>query len=475
MVKFLRCLSKMRLIMNSVTQVVTVLLYCVTQVTQLLLTNFTDEIACDIFKTDEAYLKDVPPPPPVQSSYLSPINISVDILSVLGIYEVRGLVRLQLQLDLSWFDERLTMFNLKDSNNLNTLTLEERRKIWIPQVVFFNTVDKLESENDNKAFVVIRREGSFVRSDKSIIENAYIYQGKENPLIISRSYTSEFLCDFNMAVYPFDTQICSVIVIMKGNTGEFTQLIVDKLTYLGPIDLTQYFVKQYAMKEHHVPPGGPAVKVDIIFGRRILSTFLTTYLPTIILCVVSFSTNYFKPFFFEAIVTVNLTALLVLTTLFISISDSLPKTNYIKMIDIWLLFNLFVPFAEVIIHTYIDSLRQEEDRVINHHGKRVEAWSDEKIYPKSLVDRNEVNELKARQEFYDNAILVINPKKLKNALLMAKWGFPMIYSSFVLCFFAAGMANFYKSSVSDWTLVKMHELPQSPARDAKIIGERLFA
>ena len=39
----------------------------------------------------------------------------------------------------------------------------------------------------------------------------------------------------------------------------------------------------------------------------------------------------FQPFFFEAIVTVNLTALLVLTTLFISISDSLPKTNYIKV------------------------------------------------------------------------------------------------------------------------------------------------
>jgi hypothetical protein len=67
---------------------------------------------------------------------------------------------------------------------------------------------------------------------------------------------------------------------------------------------------------------------------------LTTYLPTLLICLVSFSTNYFKAMFFEASVTVNLTSLLVLTTLFISVSNSLPNTAYIKMIDIWLIFNL---------------------------------------------------------------------------------------------------------------------------------------
>jgi hypothetical protein len=44
---------------------------------------------------------------------------------------------------------------------------------------------------------------------------------------------------------------------------------------------------------------------------------------------------FFQPAYFEAIVTVNLTSLLVLTTLFISVSNSLPRTAYIKLIDIW--------------------------------------------------------------------------------------------------------------------------------------------
>ena len=67
---------------------------------------------------------------------------------------------------------------------------------------------------------------------------------------------------------------------------------------------------------------------------------------------------------FFSVVTVNLTSLLVLTTLFIrsekkcfvggffygkccSVSDSLPKTAYVKMVDIWLIFAQLVPWIEV--------------------------------------------------------------------------------------------------------------------------------
>ena len=67
----------------------------------------------------------------------------------------------------------------------------------------------------------------------------------------------------------------------------------------------------------------------------------------------------------------NLTSMLVLTTMFINVSNSLPKTSYMKMVDAWLLFNLLYPFIVVLIHTYMDTLRDDEDREINHHGKTV--------------------------------------------------------------------------------------------------------
>ena len=68
--------------------------------------------------------------------------------------------------------------------------------------------------------------------------------------------------------------------------------------------------------------------------RRINNAILTIYLPTILILIIVYATNFFKDFFFEAVVTVNLTSLLVLTTLFISVSQSLPPTAYVKMIDI---------------------------------------------------------------------------------------------------------------------------------------------
>ena len=114
----------------------------------------------------------------------------------------------------------------------------------------------------------------------------------------------------------------------------------------------------------------------MVLGRRILNEILTTYLPTILICIVSFSTNYFKAFFFEAVVTVNLTSLLVLTTLFISVSNSLPKTSYLKLIDLWLIFVLCVPFMEVLLHTIVDAYRIEEKdrqsrvRSTKHHGSK---------------------------------------------------------------------------------------------------------
>ena len=39
------------------------------------------------------------------------------------------------------------------------------------------------------------------------------------------------------------------------------------------------------------------------------------------------------------------------------VNDGLPDTSYLKMIDIWLFFNLLVPFILIIIHTYIETLR----------------------------------------------------------------------------------------------------------------------
>jgi hypothetical protein len=53
-----------------------------------------------------------------------------------------------------------------------------------------------------------------------------------------------------------------------------------------------------------------------------LRTMLTVFLPTLLMVTVALTTSYFQPFFFEASMTVNLTVMLVLATMFLDISGS---------------------------------------------------------------------------------------------------------------------------------------------------------
>ena len=48
------------------------------------------------------------------------------------------------------------MHNMKENVNMNTLTRLEKSSIWVPQLVFFNTEEKVTTANDNKAFTVTR-------------------------------------------------------------------------------------------------------------------------------------------------------------------------------------------------------------------------------------------------------------------------------------------------------------------------------
>ena len=130
---------------------------------------------------------------------------------------------------------------------------------------------------------------------------------------------------------------------------------------------------------------GTGIHMKLTLKRRINNAILTIYLPTILILIIVFTTNFFKDFFFEAVVTVNLTSLLVLTTLFISVSQSLPPTAYVKMIDIWLIFAQLIPFMEVLLHSWMDTYRVDEDREINHHGAPVKVESNTLVKDKNKV------------------------------------------------------------------------------------------
>ena len=51
--------------------------------------------------------------------------------------------------------------------------------------------------------------------------------------------------------------------------------------------------------------------------RRLFSLILTTFLPTILMNIIGHMSNYYKEDFFEGLMSMNVTVMLVLTTLFL--------------------------------------------------------------------------------------------------------------------------------------------------------------
>ena len=112
------------------------------------------------------------------------------------------------------------------------------------------------------------------------------------------------------------------------------------------------------------------VHMVLTLKRKVQTEMLTTYLPTMLLLAITYATTFFKPIYFEASLSVNLTIMLVMTTIFTSKIEELPPTSDTKMIDIWLIFCLLVPFAFTLVQTAIEYFREEETETLN------ERWAE---------------------------------------------------------------------------------------------------
>merc|ERR550517_298606 len=210
-------------------------------------------------------------------------------------------------------------------------------------------------------------------------------------------------------------------VVDKGSQN-LVDLLVHNLNYSGPLELTQYFIKKKVFLDRTDEEGMEILYVDIYLGRRLLSIILTVFAPTVILNIVGHSSNYFKEFFFEAVISVNVTAMLVLTTMFINVSNNLPKTAYIKMIDIWLLFNLIKPFNDILVTTYMDYLKVDDEREINHHGVPRAVGADETGdsggRSDGVLQVVPVSSSRSPSALKRNELVNVNERKQKEALQM---------------------------------------------------------
>ena len=331
----------------------------------------SDEQDCGILALEKSYNRKVPPIISINTTTFSPtqVEISLVLLKVVSINEVKHNIEFQFSAELRWRENRALFHNLKQDTSLNSLSDEEIAKLWLPLVIYDNTDQKestrlsaREADLQWTTTVTINKEGNFTRSGLEEAHEAEVFQGSENRLVMEQTYTKEFQCLYQLQRYPFDTQVCTIVMSVSVMEKKTMMLRPVQMLLKSQTELTQYVITKWSLESDL--KGG--VRMVVVFKRRIINDLLTTYLPSFLLILTTYATTFFKPFYFEAAVTVNLTTMLVMTTIFTSVMDKLPPTAYVKMVDIWLIFGQLIPFIETVLLTAMEYLRDTDG--INHHG-----------------------------------------------------------------------------------------------------------
>ena len=103
--------------------------------------------------------------------------------------------------------------------------------------------------------------------------------------------------------------------------------------------------------------------IIIPMTRVFTNQLLTMFIPTFILWLFGYATLFIVPDedgFANRFMGAG-TALLVIATFLNAINSELPKTSYLKYIDLWFLWHVISIFAMIVYHIILDRMRRNYD------------------------------------------------------------------------------------------------------------------
>ena len=163
-------------------------------------------------------------------------------------------------------------------------------------------------------------------------------------------------------------QVCTIEMTMDGRDRETVMLLPHMLNMvlspsndpqLDPVDLPLFNIIGWQLTQRNSDCPKEGIRMVVLLRRKAFREVITTYLPTILLMMTTYVTTFFKSEYFEAALGVNLTSMLMMTTIFMTSLSELTDTAYPKWIDAWLIFCQIVPFIVVVLSTLKEAYRDE--------------------------------------------------------------------------------------------------------------------
>lgn len=111
------------------------------------------------------------------------------------------------------FDWRVNFKNLKSSKeNVNHLSSADMEIIWLPVLIFSNSIEETVLKFDKFCAVIVQKMGQPVQNSQLEIYENEIFYGENNPFVYNRTYELQLACMFELQKYPFDYQHCFIDV-----------------------------------------------------------------------------------------------------------------------------------------------------------------------------------------------------------------------------------------------------------------------
>ena len=298
----------------------------------------------------------------------SEIFTSVTILRLIDIDDSELTFTLLFRIRLEWYDDDVKFLFLKDLMKENIVNEEIQTSIWNPEIKVLVAVPG--SQNIISEYFSVRKEGKpKLSNDNDHYTMNETYDGDQNSFVKEFFIQSKFVCTFDkIETYPFGVQTCGFGISLKDPADEFRikmrkgNISHDPREFKNKGDGT-YKIGQYMVNswEIYLVSFGSKDKmiVDFYMTRSLFTVFMVTYLPTVLMNVMNQAVVYIRmENKFELIISVNITCMMVLASMYLSVSSSLPSTANIKPIETWLLVNLMYPVLVIISNVIVQNVQE---------------------------------------------------------------------------------------------------------------------
>ena len=103
---------------------------------------------------------------------------------------------------------------------------------------------------------------------------------------------------------PLDLQVCAVNLMVRKLEISVMEITPHIIAMESETVLTQYIITNWTLDYKNASMVSDGIQMTFVLKRRVLNAILTVYLPTILVLIIVYATNFFKGFFFEAILII---------------------------------------------------------------------------------------------------------------------------------------------------------------------------